>query len=51
VECYGGEPDYSTCPECRKLHRKIFPIDEALEIMPIPRSCTSESCRCTYEPA
>ena len=52
VECYGGEPDYSTCPGCAKLHQKKFLIDEALEKMPIPHCCTSDTgCRCTYKPA
>ena len=48
---YAEEPDYSTCPDCVKLLCKKFPIDEALEKMPIPRSCTSGWCRCGYEPA
>jgi ssDNA-binding Zn-finger/Zn-ribbon topoisomerase 1 len=51
VVCYGAEPDYSTCPECRKLHRKKFSIDEAIEKMPVPRSCTGDWCRCGYEPS
>ena len=50
VENYEELPNYSTCPQCAELHGKRFSIDEALDKMPIPRSCTSESCRCTYEP-
>ena len=48
---YTEEPDYSTCPECVKLLHKKFPINEALEKMPIPRNCTRGWCRCVYEPA
>ena len=51
VENAGGRnDDPSTCPQCAKLHGKKFTIDEAIEKMPIPRSCISESgCRCSYE--
>lgn len=41
--------DNDVCPECKSLHGKIFDIDEALESLPIPSSCTCETgCRCYY---
>lgn len=39
--------DY-VCDECKKLSTMTFTIDEALETMPIPYSCTTENCRCGY---
>lgn len=50
IECYGGEPDYSTCPNCASLHGRIFKITDALDMMPIPRNCAHETgCRCSYQ--
>lgn len=47
----------ASCGECRKLHKAVFTIDQALEQMPIPvRGCTHNAvkegepgwCRCCY---
>lgn len=45
-----------SCEACRKLHNKVFTIDEALKTMPIPcKECTHKIydkkhgfCRCCY---
>jgi hypothetical protein len=50
--------DESSCRACRKLNKKIFTIDEALEKMPLPvKTCTLDVfgmekgfCRCFYAP-
>ena len=46
----------NACPECQKQSGKIYDIDEALHIMPIPCKACSHTglgdkpgyCRCTY---
>ncbi len=48
--------EIESCPECKELHGKIFTIDEALKLMPLPnKNCTCKIydknkgiCRCTY---
>jgi hypothetical protein len=51
-----------SCPHCRKLHGKVYSIEQALKEMPIPvKSCTKFCgqenahpdigwCRCLWEP-
>ena len=49
----------AACEECRSLHGKVFEIDQALEVMPIPvRTCRTRAdknehggwCTCSYNP-
>ncbi|MBU1197029.1 hypothetical protein KJ765_00800 [Candidatus Micrarchaeota archaeon] len=45
-----------SCPQCKKLEGKVFPLEEALQKLPVPsRACsrplhqkTRGFCRCTY---
>lgn len=38
--------DDFVCEECRKLSKMTFTINEFLETMPIPYTCTNAKCRC-----
>jgi len=39
--------DEYVCEECGKLSKMTFTIDEFLETMPIPYTCTNAKCRCS----
>jgi hypothetical protein len=52
ISSYAGEPDYSTCEACRQFHGSTLPMHEAIDELPVPSKCTSDTgCRCEYVPA
>lgn len=42
--------DEFVCPQCRKLTKKTFTIEQALNELPVPNACENkqDSCRCSY---
>jgi hypothetical protein len=41
--------DARVCKKCRALEGKVFPIDEAMRLNPLPVQCDNEHpCRCVY---